>query len=185
MSSAEPRQFLSPSFSRRNRIGRWLWGFVYTIFIRCSPRVAHGWRAWWLRLFGARLGARCRIYPKAEIWAPWNLRCGDEVIVADTAVIDNKGLIELGSRTVISQQAYLAAGSHDLQDPAFQLVTAPIRTGENVWVAAGAMVLPGVTLGEGAVAAARAVVTRDVAPWTVVAGNPARPIKERRWHEPS
>ncbi|KAF0094490.1 MAG: putative colanic acid biosynthesis acetyltransferase WcaF [Puniceicoccaceae bacterium 5H] len=175
------RTFLAPSFSLRNRLGRLLWGWAYALLIWPSPRVCHGWRAFWLRCFGARLGRRCRIYPRAQIWAPWNLECGDEVIVADTAVVDNKTRITLGRRTVVSQQAYLAAGSHDLSDLDFRLVAAPIETGENVWIAAGAMVLPGVTLGQGAVAAARAVVTRDVPPWTVVAGNPARKIKERTW----
>ena len=64
-------------------------------------------------------------------------------------------------------------------DPHFDLVTKPIRIMDNVWVSTSAIILPGVTIGEGAVVAAGAVVTKDVAPWTVVGGNPAKFIKKR------
>jgi acetyltransferase-like isoleucine patch superfamily enzyme len=73
----------------------------------------------------------------------------------------------------------LITGSHDISISTFDLITKPITIMDNVWVATGAMILPGVTIGEGAVVAAGAVVTKDVEPWTVVGGNPAKVIKRR------
>jgi putative colanic acid biosynthesis acetyltransferase WcaF len=60
-----------------------------------------------------------------------------------------------------------------------RLITAPITIGAGAWVCADVFVAPGVTIGEGAVAAARSVVVKDVEPWTIVAGNPARVVKKR------
>ena len=73
----------------------------------------------------------------------------------------------------------MLTGSHSLTSPTFDLITKPITIKDNVWVATGAIVLPGVTIGEGAVVAAGSVVTKDVEPWTVVGGNPAKFIKKR------
>lgn len=87
--------------------------------------------------------------------------------------------IALGAHCVISQHAYLCAATHDYNDPDFLPVPKPIAIGVRAWVAAGAFVGPGVTVGEGAVVGARAVVVHDVAPWTVVAGNPCRTIGKR------
>jgi putative colanic acid biosynthesis acetyltransferase WcaF len=61
---------LSPSFPLKNRCARFAWSIVYLFLFRMTPRPLHAWRAWLLRLFGAHLGAKCHIYPKAVIWAP-------------------------------------------------------------------------------------------------------------------
>ncbi len=70
-------------------------------------------------------------------------------------------------------------GSHDVTSPLFDLVTKSILIHDNVWIATGAIILPGITIGEGAVVGAGAVVTKDVEPWTVIGGNPAKFIKNR------
>ncbi|GAB5442260.1 MAG: hypothetical protein Fues2KO_26090 [Fuerstiella sp.] len=90
--------------------------------------------------------------------------------------------VAIGRRAVVSQDAVLCAATHDHNDPDFPLVPKPIQIEAFAWVAAGAFIGPGVTIGEGAVVGARAVVFRDVAPWTVVAGNPAMPVGTRRRH---
>ena len=87
--------------------------------------------------------------------------------------------IAIGKNVCVGEDVRLITGSHDVSSPNFDLVTKPITINDNVWVATGAIVLPGVTIGEGAVVAAGAVVTKDVAPWTVVGGNPAKFIKKR------
>ena len=89
------------------------------------------------------------------------------------------GQITIGPHATVSQYCYLCAASHNIEDPHMQLITAPIVIDEGAWVAADAFIGPGVVVGEGAVVGARAVVIHDVAPWTVVAGNPARFIKPR------
>lgn len=87
--------------------------------------------------------------------------------------------IAIGSQTVVSQGVFLCCASHDITSQIMELTHHPIVIGPQAWVAARAFVGPGVTVGEGAVVGACAVVTKDVEPWTVVAGNPARFIKKR------
>lgn len=172
--------YLKPAFPVRQRLRRLVWGIVYVIFFRPSPRPFHAWRAFLLRCFGARLGKNCRIYPKSRIWAPWNLVCEDVVAVADEAIIYNPALIFLGSHCAISQQAYLCGATHDYNDPAFPMVHAPIRVGAYGWVCARAIVQMNVNIGEGAILGMASVATRDLEPWSINVGVPARKIKIRR-----
>lgn len=168
-----------PSFSLGNRVRRILWGIVYAMLFRPSPRPLHAWRAMLLRAFGAQIGQHVHVYAKARIWAPWNLRIDDNVGVADDVDLYTMAPIHLKARSVVSQGAYLCAGTHDYEDPNFQLVARPIVVGERAWVCAQAFVGPGVTVGDGAVVGARSVVTKDMPAWTVCAGNPCRPLKSR------
>jgi len=165
--------------SRRNRLARGCWGLAWIIFCRFSPRPLHGWRRLWLRMFGARVHDTASIYPSARIWAPWNLQMAARSALGDDVDCYNVDRVILDEDAVASQYAFLCTASHDITDPAKRLVTAPIHLQRMSWVCAGAFVHPGVTLGEGAVAGARSVVTRDVAPWAVVAGNPAVFVKKR------
>lgn len=179
MNSSAPDAFTGPSFSLGNRLGRALWNLVSLLLFRPSPKPFHAWRAFILRLFGAKLGRGCHIYPKAVIWAPWNLEVGDETGVADGAILYDQAPIRLGRRVVISQGAHLCTGTHDYENPGFPLYAKPIIVGDQAWIAAECFVHPGVTIGEGAVVGARSVVTKDVPPWMVCAGHPCKPIKPR------
>ncbi len=163
----------------RNQLGRALWGAVWLLLYRPSPRPLHGWRRLLLRCFGARVGRGAHPYPAARVWAPWNLEMGEHSCLADGVDCYCVARVTLGPHALVSQHSYLCSASHDYTDPAFPLVTAPIVIGARAWVAADAFVGPGVTVGEGAVVGARASVYRDVEPWTVVGGNPARFIKQR------
>lgn len=91
----------------------------------------------------------------------------------------NVAPITIGHMVSISRRAFLCTASHDISDLGRPLTTAPIKIGNGVWVGAEAYIGPGVTIGEGAVIAARSVVVKDVPAWTVVGGNPAKFIKER------
>ena len=174
----QERRFQPPYFSIGNRAARFLWGFVWVMFFRITPRPLHRWRALVLRLFGARLGANCHIYPGARIWAPWNLECGDRVAIADGAEIYNPSTIRLEDDAIVSQGAYLCGASHDYREVSFPLTTAPIVLEKRAWVAARAIVTMGVRLGEGCVIGTGSVVTTDMPAWSVCAGNPCRVIKE-------
>ncbi len=167
-------------FSLKSRMMRCIWQVLVTLLFRPSPRPCHRWRAWLLRLFGAKLGKDCHIYPHVKVWAPWNLVCEDAVGIGDDAVIYNQSQIYLSEGAVVSQEAFLCTGTHDYTDKTFPLVCKPIYVGPHAWVAARAFVHPGCRIGEGAIAGACAVVTKDIAPWTIVAGNPAKPIAERK-----
>lgn len=169
-----------PSFPLRNRIARLGWGIFHALCLRHSPRPFHAWRAFLLRLWGARIGRGSRIYPRAVIWAPWNLECGARACIADGAEIYNVAPIVLGEEAVVSQGAYLCAASHDYEQPAFPLVARPIRIGARAWIAARAIVLMGVRIGDDCVIGAGSVVTQDMPANSVCAGNPCRVIKNRR-----
>ena len=171
--------FTGPSFSFRNRLARVVWNGVWLILCRFSPKPLHGWRAFVLRCFGAKVGRGVHVYPGVRIWAPWNLDLGDACGIASGASLYAQGKITIGRRTVISQGAHLVTGTHDYNHPGFPLVTRPIRIGSEAWVAAEAFVHPGVTIGDGCVVGARSVVVGDLPAWMVCAGHPCRPLKER------
>lgn len=138
-----------------------------------------------LRMFGARIGRGVRCYPTVRIWAPWNLEMGDFSCMGPDVDCYCVAPIRIGSHAIVSQYSYLCSASHDIGRPDFPLVTAPIVIGEGAWVAADAFVGMGVTVGEGAVVGARSSVFKNVAPWTVVAGTPARFLKKREVKEES
>jgi putative colanic acid biosynthesis acetyltransferase WcaF len=180
-SSGDP--YLVPQSSLRDRIARAVWSCTRTLLFRPTPRPAHAWRAFLLRCFGARLGPDCRIYPKCDIWAPWNLRCGDCATIADGAIIYNVAEVSLGSHAIVSQQAYLCGATHDIDDPAFPLTSAPISIGAYAWICARACVLPGVTVHDGAVLGMGAVAGKDLEAWQVYAGVPANRVRQRPRHD--
>lgn len=174
--------YLMPSKSLGNRAARALWGLAHLFLVRFTPRPCHAWRAAVYRLFGATLGPHCHIYPTADVWAPWNLICEDAVAVANGAVIYNPSPVRLASHSIVSQDAYLCGATHDLDDPAFPMTSAPITLGRYAWVCARAVVCAGVNVGDGAVLGLASVATRDLEPWTVYAGAPARAIRKRKRH---
>lgn len=169
---------LARPYTRKEYLGRVLWALATPLF-RLSPRPLYGWRRVVLRAFGATVGRDVRIHPSARIAIPWNLRIGDQASVGDRALVYNLGPVTIGPRSTVSHLAHLCAGSHDYRDPALPLLRLPITIGADVWICAQAFVGPGLELGDGCVVAGGAVVTRPVAPWTVVGGNPAVPIRER------
>ena len=91
----------------------------------------------------------------------------------------NVNTVKIGCNTIVSQGVYLCTASHDINSPLFPLITAPIILEDQVWVGAEAFISMGVTVSQGAVVGARAAVFKDVEPWNVVGGNPAKFIKKR------
>lgn len=173
--------YREPSFSLGNRLLRVLWGIVYLLFFRISPRPFHVWRVFLLRLFGARIGSGCHIYPSVKVWAPWNLKMGNHSGVGDGANLYCMDKIEIGDYAVISQGVHLCGGTHDYNSVNFQLVARPIVVGAHAWVCAEAFIHPGVVVPEGAVVGARAVVSKSLTdPWAVYAGNPCRQVSIRK-----
>jgi putative colanic acid biosynthesis acetyltransferase WcaF len=185
MLESEPRREVDLShYDSRLGIGqklvRGLWAITWWTLFRFSPRALFGWRRFLLRAFGAHLGTGARVYPSARIWLPSRLEMGDHSCLAFGVDCYNVGRVSLGHHVTVSQYAFLCAASHDIADPSFALIHAPIVLGDAAWVCAAAYVGMGVTVGEGAVVGARACVTKDVPPWTTVGGNPARQLGERR-----
>jgi putative colanic acid biosynthesis acetyltransferase WcaF len=165
-------------YSSGEQVRRVLWGFGHFLF-RFSPRPCFGWRRFVLRCFGASVGKHVNTYPGTRIYFPWNLAVGDWSAIGEDALIYNLGPVTLGKKVTISHRAHLCAGTHDYTQPDLPLLKPPIVIGDQTWICADAFIGPGVTVGEGAVVGARAVVMKNVQPWTVVVGNPARFVKKR------
>lgn len=165
-------------YTTREQICRVLWMFGQWL-VRLSPRPCFGWRRFVLRRFGAEVGRRVNIYPTTRVYLPWNLRVGDWSAIAEDVLIYNLGPVTIGKRVTISHGVHLCAGTHDYTRTDFPLIRPPIHIQDEAWIAADAFVGPGITIGHGAVVGARAVVTRNVPPWQIVAGNPARNISRR------
>jgi putative colanic acid biosynthesis acetyltransferase WcaF len=164
------------------QLRRVLWAVARPLF-RFSPRVLFGWRNFLLRLFGARIGQQVHIYSTAVIYFPWNLEIGDWSAIGEGALLYNLGPVTIGSRVTVSQRAHLCAGTHNHKDPSMPLLKLPIAVDDQAWICADAFVGPGTRIGEGAIVGARAVAVKDVAPWQIVAGNPAQVIGKRELSE--
>ncbi len=136
-------------------------------------------RNWLLRCFGAKMGKHVSVFPSANVWVPWNLMAGEYVAIDRNVYLYSADKITIGSKVAISDGAFICTASHDISYASRPLTTAPITIEDGVWIGARAFIMPGVTIGEGAVVAAGAVVTKNVEPWAVVGGNPAKVLKYR------
>ncbi len=166
-------------FSVSNKLARLLWGAVWVVLFRPSPRPCHAWRRLLLRAFGAEIGRGVHLYPSCRIAMPWKLQMGDHSCLGDAAICYNIGGVRIGAHSTVSQYSHLCSSSHDYERPNMPQTFAPVEIADQVWIAADAFIGPGVTVGQGAVVGARASVFKDVEPWTVVGGNPAKFIKKR------
>ena len=163
-----------------DKFQRLLWEVSWRVFAATTPRwMLQGWRRFLLRTFGARIGRNVQVHGGANVWFPRMLEIGENSWIGKEVNLYCVAPIKVGANAVISEGAFVCTAEHDMTSTRFELKTAPISIGDMAWVSARAIILPGRTIGEGAVVAAGAVVTHDVEPWTVVAGNPARFIKRR------
>lgn len=163
-----------------HKMKRLVWEFVWGCLFRPTPRwCLNGWRRFLLKAFGARISAGVRIQGGARCWQPWKLEIGEHSWVDSGVNLYAVDRLTIGAHSVISTGAFLCTASHDPSSPIFELITGPIVVGDMAWIGARSFIMPGVLIGEGAVVGAGSVVTKDVAPWTIVAGNPAREIGRR------
>lgn len=163
----------------RKRLLILLWEYCWIIFCVWTPKPANAWRLFWLRLFGARLYGRPFVHQRARIVLPWNLTLHDRACLGDRANAYALGEIEIHEHATVAQEAYLCTGTHRFNDPTLPLQTAKITIGARVFIGARAFIMPGVSIGPGAIVGACSVVTKDVAQASIVAGNPAVPMKSR------
>ena len=163
---------------------RLAWLFIQATLFRFTPKSFIRFRRFLLRSFGATIG-ESNVHATAKIMHPWLLKMGDWSNLGPRVVVYNLGPIEIGSHTLISQETYLCAGSHDYRQSNLPLLRLPITIGSGVWIAAKAFIGPGVTIGNNTVVGACAVVAGDLPADVVVGGNPARVLKPRIMNSPS
>lgn len=165
---------------RKHQIIRFIWNIVWCIFARPLPRsIGNSWKCLLLKMFGAKIKKGAVVYSSAKIYYPANLIMEEYSCLASNVNCYNVDLITVKANSTVSQGAYLCTASHNIYSAKHELITAPIVIEAYSWIAADAFVGMGVTIGEGAVVGARAAVFKDVEPWTIVGGNPAKFIKKR------
>jgi len=158
----------------QQRVRMLVWEYAWLLLCQWTPKPLNPWRLVILRLFGATLHGKPFVHQRARITLPWNLIMHDHACLGDRAHAYSLDKIEIHEGATVAQEAYLCTGTHDFSAPALSLQTAPIIVRARAFVGARAFVLPGVTIGEGAVIGACSVVTRDVVAGCRIAGSPAK-----------
>ncbi len=170
---------MAPGFRGRSAFVVQLWWIVQALLIHTSPQFMYGWRRFLWRLFGAQVGEGVLIRPSVRATYPWKIKIGDFSWIGDHVDLYSLGEIEIGNNSVVSQHSYLCAATHDYTRRDFPLVAKPIHVEDEAWVAAGCFIAPGVTIGRGAILAAKSVALKDMPAGMICAGHPAKTIKER------
>ena len=143
---------------------------------------SHHFRRFVYKAFGAEIGKNVVFHFRTEVRGLHRLKIGDGTIIGDNALLAAQRGLTIGKNVNLSSNVSIYSGSHDHRDPYFKstpATTRPITIGDRVWIGSNAIILTGVNIGEGAVVCAGAVVTKDVEPYAVVAGIPAKKVNER------
>ena len=156
-----------------------LWLFVNTIFLRNSLSLASGLKIICLKIFGAKIGKGVVIKPVVNIKYPWKLTIGDHCWIGENVWIDNLAQVTIGDNVCISQGAMLLTGNHNYKKSTFDLMIGTITLNQGVWIGAKSIVCPGITCNSHSVLAVNSVATKDLLPYTIYQGNPAKPVKQR------
>lgn len=133
-------------------------------------------------LYRVRISKNVVIYKGVEIRSPKNLTIGEGSIIGDNAILDARMKIDIGRNVNFSYGVHIWTLQHDYRDPYFKCNAGhcgPVKIEDRAWIGPRVTILHSVTIGEGAVVAAGAIVTKDVKPYTVVAGIPAKMVGER------
>jgi maltose O-acetyltransferase len=131
------------------------------------------------RVFGVKIGRGSTVHWRCRFFQPNGVSIGDHSIVGNDAFLDGRYGLNIGNNVNIGGEVAIFTAQHDVDDPSFRMVGGTVTVNDYVYVGSRATILPGVTIGKGAVVAASALVTKDVPPYTVVGGVPASKIKER------
>lgn len=160
-------------------IRRFIWMLLWPLF-KWLPKRLSILRVLVLRCFGASIGRRCLIMPGVKILVPWKLKLGDCVAIGRNVNLYNFVDIYIGSYSVVSEDAFLCTGTHDLAKVDLPLIMKNIFVGNYCWIGARVNILPGVRLAEGtAIGLGGNVVKSIEKSWCIYGGNPAVFIKER------
>jgi len=140
----------------------------------------HFVRRFFFRIAGMTIGNGSTIHTGARFYNPGHITIGQDTIVGEKVVLDGRDKLTIGSHVDIASEVMIYNSQHDIDSPDFHAVCKPVHIQDYVFIGPRAIILPGVTIGKGAVVAAGAVVTKDVGELQVVAGVPAKTIRERK-----
>lgn len=155
------------------------WIIVYNITAKWLPDFFSPYRIFLLKIFGAKISFKTLICKGVRIDIPNNLEMGVYSAIGQNVWLYNFSKITIGSNTVISQGTVVCTASHNYGSSTMDLFSKPISINDYVWVAAECFILPGITIGKGAVVGSRSLVTKDIPEFEVHAGNPCKFVKKR------
>lgn len=141
---------------------------------------SHHIRRFFYRRSGIKIGKGSTIHMYARFYYPKNIEIGNDTIVGELAVLDGRAKLKIGNHVAIASGVMIYNSEHDINDKNFKPITAEVIIEDYVFIGPRAIILPGIKIGKGAIIAAGAVVTKDIPPFAIAAGVPAKIIGERR-----
>jgi maltose O-acetyltransferase len=140
---------------------------------------SHYLRRFVYRFWGIKIGSGSTIHMHASFYYPPSIKIGNDSIIGEKVVLDGRDKLVIGNHVDVASEVMIYNAEHDLNDEKFKAITAPVTIEDYVFIGPRAIILPGVTIHKGAVVGAGAVVTKDVAEFTIVGGVPAKEIGQR------
>lgn len=168
----------------RNRISAVCLEFKVFLLHLVGSIPSHTLRRLFYRCAGVKIGKGSTLHTGINFYDPKNIEIGEDSIVGERSVLDGRGKLMIGSHVDIASEVMIYNSQHDINDENFNAITDEVVIEDYVFIGPRSIILPGVHVGRGAIVAAAAVVTRDVPPYAVVAGVPAKIIGERKLKSP-
>jgi len=141
---------------------------------------SHCCRRFFYRLAGIKIGKGSAIHTGARFYDPRNICIGEDSIIGEGVVLDGRDLLTIGNHVDIASEVMIYNSEHNVNDENFVANNSPVKIEDYVFIGPRVIILAGVIVGRGAVVGAGAVVTKDVPPYAIVGGVPAKIIGERR-----
>jgi len=141
---------------------------------------SHHLRRFFYRLTGIKIGKGSTIHMYTRFYDPKNIEIGEDTIVGESVVLDGRSKLKIGNHVAIASEVMIYNSEHDVNDRDFTPINGPVIIDDYVFIGPRVIILPNVAIGKGAILAAGAVVTKDVPPFAITAGVPAKIIGERR-----
>lgn len=138
------------------------------------------WRKFIYEAGGLKIGNKSKIHIGARFFEPSGIKIGEDSLVGEFSFLDGRAILKIGNHVDIASGVMIYNSEHDVEDEKFSATISEVEIGDYVFIGPRAIILPGVSIGRGAVVAAGAVVTSDVAPFKIVGGIPAKEIGERK-----
>lgn len=166
-------------FNPGSRFKIFIWYFTNLFIIRNKFNPSSKVKKYFLRRFGASIGRGVVIKPGVNIKYPWLLSIGNYSWIGEDVWIDNLAEVNIGCNCCVSQGAMLLCGNHNFKKSSFDLIIKPIILEDGVWIGAQSTVCPGVTAKSHSILTVGSIITKNMDPYTIYQGNPAKAIKNR------